>query len=237
MGVAGVLHAGELEQRAGMFDIEARWISGQLASYPRELISPLVDIGSSTREFRECAQPWVADRLFYPLAERGIQVVHLDARAGDGIDIRADLLNDADFAAVRSHRFRGLLCCNVLEHVRDAAEFARRCSELVAPGGFIVVTVPFSYPRHGDPIDTLYRPTPEEAARLFPDSKIVAAEIIDVGASYRDDVHRRPWILLRHLLRLPAPFLGIEKWLHSMRKPFWLFHNYRISAALLRREI
>jgi hypothetical protein len=32
---------------------EARWIAAQLAGLPREQISPLVNIGSSTREFRE----------------------------------------------------------------------------------------------------------------------------------------------------------------------------------------
>jgi hypothetical protein len=107
---------------------------------------------------------------------------------------------------------------------------------LVRPGGIIVVTVPRSYPHHADPIDTLYRPTPEEAAALFPHSSLVAAEIIDVGLSYRDEVRRRPWLLLRHLLRLPAPFLGLAKWRNSMVKPYWLFHNYRVSAAVLRRD-
>ena len=65
-------------------------------------------------------------------------------------------------------RFRALLCCNVLEHVRDPGEFARRCGTLVMSGGVLAVTVPRSYPHHSDPIDTLYRPTPEEAAALFP---------------------------------------------------------------------
>jgi hypothetical protein len=99
-----------------------------------------------------------------------------------------------------------------------------------------VVTVPHSYPRHGDPIDTLYRPTPAEAATLFPGATLVAAEIIDTGESYRDEVRRRPWLLLRHLARLPAPFLGIDKWRSSLAKPYWLFHNYRVSAAILRRD-
>jgi SAM-dependent methyltransferase len=218
-----------------MFDREARWIGERLAAYATADLSPLLNIGSSTREFRERVQPWMVRHIFAPLAERGVEVVHLDARTGPGIDIRADLLDDADFARVSARRYRALLICNVLEHVRDAAEFARRCGEFVLPGGVIVVTVPRSYPRHGDPIDTLYRPTPDEAAALFPHSALVAAEIIDVGESYRDEVRRRPWIMLRHALRLPVPFVGLEKWRQSMRKPYWLFHNYTVSAAILRR--
>ena len=219
-----------------MFDSEARWIGRRLAAYKPRHLTPLLNVGSSTREFRDTAQPWATHHIFAPLAERGVEIVHLDSRAGAGIDIRADLLDDADFDRLKSRAYGSLLCCNVLEHVRDPAEFARRCTELVRPGGIIVATVPRSYPHHGDPIDTLYRPTPEQAAALFPGSSILAAEIIDVGASYRDEVRRRPWILLRHLLRLPAPFLGLAKWRNSMIKPYWLFHNYRVSAAVLRRD-
>jgi SAM-dependent methyltransferase len=219
-----------------MFDREARWIAGKLGAYTPLQLSPLLNVGSSTSEFRERTQPWTTQRLFAPLATHGVAIVHLDARCGAGIDICADLLEDADFARVRSTRYRALLCCNILEHVRDPAEMARRCAELVTPGGVIVVTVPRSYPRHGDPIDTLYRPTPEEAAALFPGTSVVASEVIDTGQSYRDDVRRRPWILLRHLGRLPVPFLGIEKWTASMHKPYWLLHNYQVSAAILRRD-
>lgn len=219
-----------------MFDAEARWVGDKLAAYPATQLSPLLNVGSSTSEFRETAQPWTMRRIFRPLAERGVVVVHLDTRAGAGIDIRADLLDDADFARLRPTRYRALLCCNILEHVLDPGEFARRCSELVLPGGVIVVTVPRSYPRHGDPIDTLYRPTPEQAAALFPDTALVAAEIIDTGKSYRDAVRRRPWLLIRHLARLPVPFLDVAKWTASMQKPYWLFHNYAVSAAVLRRR-
>jgi SAM-dependent methyltransferase len=219
-----------------MFDIEARWVGDQLAAFPAPQLSPLLNVGSSTSDFREAAQPWTTRNIFTPLDERGVEIVHLDARAGAGIDIRGDLLDDSDFARIASRRYRALLCCNILEHVRDPGEFARRCVELVAPGGVIVVTVPRSYPRHGDPIDTLYRPTPEEAAALFPDTLVVASQIIEISESYRDAVRRRPWILLRHLARFPFPFLDFAKWTASMRKPYWLFHNYKVSAVVLRRR-
>jgi len=105
----------------------------------------------------------------------------------------------------------------------------------VAPGGVLVVTVPRSYPHHRDPFDTLYRPTPHEAAALFPGTSVEAAEIIDVGESYLDEVRRRPWLILRHLARLPAPFLGLAEWRRSMQKLYWLSHSYEVSAGLLRR--
>jgi len=89
-----------------MFDIESRWVGDRLAAYPAPLISPLLNVGSSTSEFREAAQPWTVRNIFTPLAARGVEIVHLDARAGAGIDIRADLMNAADFARIGSRRFR-----------------------------------------------------------------------------------------------------------------------------------
>ena len=219
-----------------MFELESRWIAERLSPYPAAELSPLINIGSSTKEFRERTQPCGERNIFAPLQSRGIEIIHLDRRDGAGIDIRADLLDEDDFVRVSARRYRTLLCCNILEHVIDAGEFARRCVRLVEPGGLIVVTVPYSYPRHGDPIDTLFRPSPAEAAALFPGARVLASEIVDVGESYLDEVRLRPWLLLRHLARLPVPFLGLAKWTASMKKPYWLFHDYRVSAVLLRRE-
>lgn len=218
-----------------MFEAEARWLGRKLQGLDPAQLSPLLNIGSSTREFRENVQPATVAHLLGPLRDHGIEVVHLDRRDGDGIDIRADLLDDVDFARVKATSYGAVLCCNVLEHVPDAAEFASRCVRLVRPGGLVIATVPRSYPRHGDPIDTMFRPTPEELAQLFTGTSVIASDIIDVGESYRDGVRRRPWILLRHVARFPFPFLDWDKWRASMAKPYWLLHNYQVSAVILRR--
>jgi hypothetical protein len=65
---------------------------------------------------------------------------------------------------------------------------------------------------------------------------MLKGEIIDVGLSYRDEVRRRPWILFRHITRFPFPFIGFKRWQRSMAKLYWLFHNYRVTAAVLRVE-
>ena len=59
-------------------------------------------------------------------------------------------------------------------------------------------------------------------------------EILDVGESYRDQVKQRPWILMRHVLRAPVPFLSVAKWKRSMGKLYWLRHNYQVTAAVFR---
>ena len=158
-----------------MFEREARWIGDRLAAYPPAALSPLLNVGSGTRVSRDRA---ALDRprsaRFHSRRAASKSCISMRAQAAartarDGIDIRADLLRDNDFDRLAGTRqYAALLCCNVLEHVRDPGEFARRCAMLVRPGGIIVVTVPRSYPHHADPIDTLYRPTPRKPPRCFP---------------------------------------------------------------------
>lgn len=195
-------------------------------------ISPLLNLGSSTRAYREIVQPWCECLLFAPLRERGVRTIHVDFRDGEGIDQCADMLDEEDVLRLKSLDAKAVLCCNMLEHVRNPEILARHCIDLVGAGGLIYVTVPYSYPHHRDPIDTMYRPAPEELARIFRPARMVKGEILDSGESYRRQVSKRPWILLRHLLRLPFPFIAFESWKRSMRKLYWLIHNYRFTVAV-----
>src|SRR6185312_15232812 len=193
-----------------MFKAEARWLYKQIAALPPEQVSPMLNIGSSTRRFREVEQPWTSQELFAPLRASGVKVIHLDSREGDGIDVRADILNDADVPRLKALGAKSVLCCNILEHVEEPKRLAARCLEIVQPGGHVFVTVPFSYPNHRDPIDTMYRPWPDELEVLFAPARMLRGEILDAGESYRDKVKRRPWILLRHVFRAPIPFVDKE---------------------------
>jgi hypothetical protein len=215
-----------------MFETEAAWLDGALRERGSSEISPLLNLGSSTRAFRELEQPWCERRLFTPLRERGVQTIHLDLKDGDGVDVCADMLNADDLPRLKALGAKAILCCNLLEHVRNPETLARHCIEIVGPGGLIYVTVPYSYPHHRKPIDTMYRPAPDELAKLFRPARMLKGEIVDSGESYRGQVAKRPLILLRHILRFPFPFIGFEGWKHSMQKLYWLAHNYRYTGAV-----
>jgi hypothetical protein len=219
-----------------MFEAEARWLGAALEGFAPERLSPLLNLGSSTSLFREQIQPWTEERLFRPLHARGVEIVHIDQRAEPGVDLSADLTDPAELPRLRALGARALLCCNLLEHVTQRARLARHCLDIVPKGGLLFVSVPFSYPYHRDPIDTMYRPTPGELSALFGGAELVAGDIIGAGCSYRDEVRRRPWILLRHLVRLPAPFVSFERWKRSMAKLYWLAAEYRITCAVFEKR-
>jgi hypothetical protein len=217
-----------------VFKAEAQWLYRRISAFPAGEVSPLLNLGSSTRQFREVEQPWTNQKLFAPLRADSVALIHCDFREGDGIDLRADILEDRDLPRLKALNAKAVLCCNILEHVREPERLAQRCLDIVGAGGLIFVTVPFSYPHHRDPIDTLYRPAPDDLAKLFAPARMLNGEILDVGESYRDQVKQRPWILLRHVFRAPVPFLGFDKWRRSMGKLYWLRHNYKVTAAVFR---
>ena len=220
-----------------MQEVEAKWIERALRAFPAEELSPILDIGSQTLAFRTQEKPYIQADLFAPLMARGIAIIHADLQEGEGIDISANLLEDDGFEAIKATAPRTVFCNNVLEHVPDPALFAQRCFALLPPGGRLVVTVPRSYPHHRDPIDTMFRPTPDEICALIdaPYERL-DEEIIETG-SYRDVLKKRPWIIYRQFIRLPFPFLGWTRWKRSMKKFYWMIWPYRQSCVVIQKPL
>ncbi|QEL13251.1 class I SAM-dependent methyltransferase [Limnoglobus roseus] len=164
-----------------MLPKEARWFAAQVARLGDVAVFPMLNVGSHTAEFRARTQPWIDRHLFRPFAERGQSVVHTDIQDAPGVDLVGDL-TDADFLdRVRARKFRSVFCNNLLEHVPDPDRICRALTAAVEPGGYLLVSVPHRFPYHPDPIDTMFRPSPEELAKLFPNTTVVAAEKIRCG--------------------------------------------------------
>jgi hypothetical protein len=219
-----------------MFEAEACWLRCALDVFPPERLSPALNLGSSSAAVREVVQPWIETQLFCPLRARGVEIFHIDMRDLPGVDVQADLTRTADICELRRLKPNMLLCCNLLEHVLHPEALARHCLDLLPRGGLVFVTVPFSYPYHRDPIDTMYRPGLAQLAELFAGARLLDGIILDTGVSYRDAIRERPWILLRHVGRFPVPFLSLERWKRSMARLYWLVAGYRITCAVFEKE-
>lgn len=217
-----------------MFEAEAVRLREILAA--RADVSPLLNLGSSTRAFRETVKPHIEGRLFGPLREAGIAVSHCDLKAGDGVDYAGDVLDPEVQALLRARGFRCVLVANMLEHVRDRAAVIAACEAIAGPGGTIVATVPSSHPYHADPIDTGYRPSPAELAAAFTRCDAVHVEEL-AGPSFAETVAARGTRLWLEAIRtalwcLVAPVrpksarARLDRWR-------WLRRPYRVSIALL----
>lgn len=200
-------------------------------------VSHLLNLGSSTRAFREQAKPHIERELFGPMRAAGVSVFHSDLKHADGVDLAGDILDPAVVADLKTRGFRTLLIANMLEHVLGRDAVTRACEEIVGPGGLILATVPSSFPYHADPIDTGYRPSPAGLAGAFAGSEAVLAEEV-TGRTYREEIAARGSSVWREAVRtlgfvLIAPFrpksarARVSRW-------FWYRRPYRVALTLVR---
>lgn len=217
-----------------MFQREAATLAVRLAALTDDELTPLLNLGSSTEVFRTQTQPWIDRLLFKPLRDRGVEPVHVDLKDGAGVDVIADILTDEGYARLKALQPRTILMCNLLEHVLEPGLLVERAMSLLPVGGKLIMSGPRSYPYHRDPIDTMFRPTPEEVLELAPHARLIDGEILPMGY-YWDDLKKRPWIILRQVVRAPFPFLGWTKWKRSMKKLYWLIKPYLVTIAVLEK--
>ena len=166
---------------------EARWLERVLKEIGPQKGWSVADIGSSTEYFRRVDQPYIDYFVFRPLRKLGVRVLHVDSRDGEGIDVRYDI-SDPQSPPIEGAipHTEIVLCCNLLEHVRDRNTVAQRLHSVTRPGGFLIVTVPHLYRYHEDPIDTMYRPDNRELEQLFSsfDFETVHSTVLDVECGY-----------------------------------------------------
>ena len=207
-----------------------------MAAVPDDALFPLLNVGSSTLEFRARTQPYIDDNIFAPLRARGGKVYHLDLKRAPGVDIVGDLSDLAVLDKIRNLRIRAVIMSNLLEHVSDRKQLCDAVLSILPPGGYIFATGPQSYPYHPDPIDTMFRPTIAEIhAHLVP-STIVESAIIDSGNWKQWNSAERGRPLWRTIARLFAPFYRPVKWWGLARQSPYIFRHITAFAVILRKE-
>lgn len=209
-----------------MFVEEAKWVNARLAGLPLPPGTRVLDIGSSTLEYRMAHQPHITELVHRPLFARGWTLTCGDIKEGEGVDLVIDLsrkdLPDATFA----RPYDLVICSNILEHVTDRVTFIRNVLRFCSVPGYLLCTVPRTYPYHADPIDTMYRPTAAGLARFIQEQAegaVEAADIIRIDDASYYDFH--PGRILDHVL-LRAQCARLRWHVAPLR--------YKVSCVLMR---
>lgn len=94
----------------------------------------------------------------------------IDMLEGKNVDHVLDLTQPFEKIdhVLRGKRFQSIFCLSVMEHCLNPFAMAQNISQLLAPGGVMYVSVPFSWKFHGYPSD-YWRFTPEGVKVLFPE--------------------------------------------------------------------
>jgi SAM-dependent methyltransferase len=101
----------------------------------------------------------------------------IDMQPGPGVDEVADI---HALPAEWSGRFSGVLCSEVLEHVRRPWVALPELRRVLRPGGTLIVTTLTAFPIHGFP-DDYYRYTESGLRALLEDAGFVGIETAAAG--------------------------------------------------------
>lgn len=212
---------------------EALWVQSQLALMDDIKLNKMLNVGSSTLDFRTKDQPYIDEKIFKPLRSRQIKILNLDLKKDEGVDINGDLLDTQFQKKLADYRFSSAICSNLLEHVRSPDKFCRAIVDVVKPGAIIVVTVPYRYPYHKDPIDTLFRPTTQQLAAMFPGTKVLLEEYVKSNTSMLDNMISNWKYGVLSILRF-LKFYNAD-WKYYVPYLKHIYKNYTVTCVILEK--
>ena len=148
-----------------------RWyVSEYVRRHLADTRPPYLEIGSRHEDW----QWWVDLR-----AQNGIRAADwtgLDMQPGPNVDRVLDLVNQAfSLPAEMKGAYHTVVCAEVLEHVTRPSYALHSIEQMLAPGGKLIITVPFAFPIHNFP-DDYWRYTPSGLRLLLTEAGFVDIE-------------------------------------------------------------
>ena len=213
---------------------ESLWIKQVVENLEISLGATVLNFGSQRYSTIKKNQPWIIENVYEATSKKFDKTINYDLIQEEGVDITGNIFEDKIFDELKLFHFSVIYVFNVLEHVEDLSALCLRIEQLLNIGGYLIITVPYHYPTHYDPIDNGFRPTPETIAALFPLCKSVHSEIITDNKFdfyLRKDSRR----FLKYVLRLLTPMYKPMKWLSQIALLPYLFKPFKVSGIVLQR--
>lgn len=214
---------------------EAIWIKNQLNNHFDNDDFPLLNLGSSTRKFREEDQSHIFVHIFSPLQKKKLKVIHCDIKQLDGVDIIGNI-NDKSFReSLKRKNIKSIICSNLLEHVENPILIINSMLDILPANGKLIVTTPFYFPYHKDPIDTLFRPTIEELELLFVGLQTISSSSLISKKNLFQVLKLNPTYFFKMILRWIVPFYKFQEWKLYVNDLLKLRKNFSANCIVFKK--
>lgn len=137
-------------------DLQTNSIHRDLRQHLDGFSGKLLDIGCGNSPFRHLLDPAISE----------YQGIDVQVASSFGYRNPDTIYYDGKVIPFPDESFDALLCTEVLEHVADPTELLREMRRVLKPGGFGIITIPWSARFHYKPFD-YHRYTPSMLERLF----------------------------------------------------------------------
>jgi hypothetical protein len=215
---------------------ESLWFRDAIRNYikPGTLI---LNIGSSSKDFIDNEQPYIRAHVFNELERLGCQIKNVDLRNAKGVDLVGDVTNASFINKLRAMQPGAVICSNLLEHLKSREPFTKGLINIMNPNTILLVSVPYEFPYHEDPIDTMYRPDPVRLLQDLGNVKMLEGKIVPCGTYFSfSTMHASSfrkfmvWLKLA-LLYFPTWLLRPSK-LDTLK---WNFRNISATCCVFRK--
>lgn len=212
---------------------ESIWLKREIEKLGITKGDKILNFGSQSDNFYKY-QPQILENIIKPTKNLGGIIINYDLFPGKGVDIYGNIFDDNVFTKLKEYKFKYIYLFNVLEHVEQKEELCLRIQKLLDLNGIILVSVPYSYPIHYDPIDNEFRPIPDEVYKLFPEFRSLKADIItDYAFGYYLISNNR--YFLKYLIRLFTPFYKFQNWKTEVAKLPYLFKKFKVTVCIIQK--
>ncbi|MFT3918496.1 hypothetical protein [Cloacibacterium sp.] len=219
---------------------ESIWIAEKIKEILPEEPFPVLNIGSSTLAYRTEKQPFIQNNIFNLFSDEKKQVIHLDMKRDDGIDLVGDLSDENFRRLVKELKPKLILCNNILMYLNKNTrkELSKILFEILAENGYLIITNSLVFPPSPDPVEAYYRATPEKIYKsLFDNFYLIDQNIAKTEYSFYKFLKSKPKLILIKLLRFFMPWYKSKEWWFMMK--YYLFDlkkNYSSTCLFLRKK-
>lgn len=222
-----------------MLKEESLWISEKIKEILPQNPFPAINIGSSTLKYRTVTQPFIQKNIFSLFNDEKNQVVHIDMKKEEGVDLVGDLYDEKFRENLKNMNPKLILCNNLLMYLdaKTRKKTAEILHEILAPGGYLIFTNSYIFPPAHDPIESYYRAAPQKMYKeLFSGFIILDSSIINTEYNYYSFFKSNPKVLLIKFIRLFLPFYKSKEWWFLLKYyVFDLKKNYAASCLFLKK--
>lgn len=218
-----------------MWKNEAVWVNQQIVDLglDRKPVRCL-NLGSSTRDYRERQKPYIQDLLVAPLSRFGT-IRNVDAKADEGVDEVGDFCDPVFVDRLAEARYDLILCNNLLTHVTCRETVFTIIDRCLAEGGHAIVTAPSVYPYCADPYDAKYRPSVADLAGAVPNVDMIASTMLESDETHMTRLLRNPRLAAGLAFNILVPFAGLERWRNVTSDLPNVFTPFRTACVVLHR--
>lgn len=219
---------------------ESVWIGNHIKTIVSNKSYPILNIGSSTKEYRTKRQSFIQENIFNLIDDEENNVVHLDMKAAEGVDLIGDLYDSKFLEILKQYKFKAILLNNILMYLEkeQREKLSLILENILEKDGYLIVTNSHVFPPAHDPVESYYRASPKKLySDLFSQFNKLDEQNVEVNYSFYRFLKDNPKLIKIKILRFLCPFYKPKEWLFMLgyyRKN--LKKNYSASCLFLQKK-